>query len=239
MPIRADLKALYPDNWPEISHRIRFVRADGRCETCTRPHGNRLRCLPDGRWRRHGSAAWFDGVGKPCAVPSVEDLERIRDTYVVLTTAHLDHDPSNNHESNLAALCQRCHLRHDSVHHMGQRRLTYALRSAIGDLFDGLYSLAGYPRNTRQQEIEVAQWSIEVAELIGLAAERYAHHVAIDQCQRLMDRMRVASGQIRAKLSAAILTRKTKDAYGEQLMELEQATSQVRNLLKALQLVRS
>jgi len=32
---------------------------------------------------------------------------------VVLTVAHLDRNPANNAESNLAALCQRCHLNYD------------------------------------------------------------------------------------------------------------------------------
>ena len=36
---------------------------------------------------------------------------------VVLTVAHLDHDTTNNDDSNLAALCQRCHLRHDAALH--------------------------------------------------------------------------------------------------------------------------
>jgi len=36
---------------------------------------------------------------------------------VVLTVAHLDHDPANNTDENLAALCQRCHLRHDAEQH--------------------------------------------------------------------------------------------------------------------------
>ena len=29
---------------------------------------------------------------------------------IVLTVHHLDHDPSNNHFSNLKVLCQACHL---------------------------------------------------------------------------------------------------------------------------------
>ncbi len=32
---------------------------------------------------------------------------------IVLTVAHLDHDISNNDPVNLAALCQKCHNRHD------------------------------------------------------------------------------------------------------------------------------
>jgi 5-methylcytosine-specific restriction endonuclease McrA len=32
---------------------------------------------------------------------------------VVLTVAHLDQNPRNNAEHNLAVLCQKCHLNHD------------------------------------------------------------------------------------------------------------------------------
>jgi len=34
MPIRPELKSLYPENWDEISRRIRFERAGGRREWC-------------------------------------------------------------------------------------------------------------------------------------------------------------------------------------------------------------
>ncbi len=40
---------------------------------------------------------------------------------VVLTVSHTDHDTSNNDYSNLKALCQRCHLRHDIGHHKQTR----------------------------------------------------------------------------------------------------------------------
>lgn len=36
---------------------------------------------------------------------------------VVLTVAHLDHDPQNCADENLKALCQRCHLHYDRDHH--------------------------------------------------------------------------------------------------------------------------
>lgn len=36
---------------------------------------------------------------------------------VVLTVAHIDHDTTNNADENLAALCQKCHLRHDAKIH--------------------------------------------------------------------------------------------------------------------------
>jgi len=43
---------------------------------------------------------------------------------VVLTTAHVDHDEANMERENLAALCQRCHLRHDHKQHMANAART-------------------------------------------------------------------------------------------------------------------
>lgn len=41
MPIRAERKHLYPKDWPQISRRIRFERAKGKCEFdgCKAEHG--------------------------------------------------------------------------------------------------------------------------------------------------------------------------------------------------------
>jgi hypothetical protein len=66
----------------------------------------------------------------------------MRQTRVVLAAAHLDHNPSNNRLYNLKSLCQRCHIIHDRPYHLAQRRLTYLLRRAIGDLFLGPYRRA-------------------------------------------------------------------------------------------------
>lgn len=41
---------------------------------------------------------------------------------VVLTTAHLDGDKTNNRFNNLRHLCQRCHLHHDLGHHVMNRK---------------------------------------------------------------------------------------------------------------------
>ena len=43
-------------------------------------------------------------------------------TKIILTVAHLDHNKNNNHFSNLAALCQRCHLGHDIQQHTANRK---------------------------------------------------------------------------------------------------------------------
>jgi hypothetical protein len=139
MPIRPDLRPRYPSNWPDISRRVRFERAGGRCEGCGRPHGATLRCLPDGRWLDPERATWRDGRGRAARWPDLEDWTRLRTTKVVLAAAHLDHDPANNRARNLRSLCQRCHLLHDRRHHLAQRHITYRLRLALGDLFLGPY----------------------------------------------------------------------------------------------------
>jgi 5-methylcytosine-specific restriction endonuclease McrA len=41
---------------------------------------------------------------------------------IVLTVAHLDHQPENVRDDNLRALCQRCHLRYDRHEHARVRR---------------------------------------------------------------------------------------------------------------------
>jgi 5-methylcytosine-specific restriction endonuclease McrA len=51
-----------------------------------------------------------------CAVPN-HQLHPITGSRVVLTIAHLDHDITHNEDTNLAALCQRCHLAHDAHEH--------------------------------------------------------------------------------------------------------------------------
>ncbi len=148
MPIRPDLAALYPPDWPEISHRIRFVRAQGRCERCDRPHGRLVYTLPDGSWLDPSAPdGWRDDLGEPIGPPSRAELEYLGLTRVVLTTAHVDHDPRNNADMNLMAWCSRCHIINDMPHHRAQTRLTWRSRWALADLFDGPYGLAGYPRN--------------------------------------------------------------------------------------------
>jgi hypothetical protein len=138
MPIKPELRGFYPENWREISRRIRFERAAGICQGCGRPHGATIRCLPDGRWF---DPTWRNGRGRPARWPDLVETAQIRHTRVVLAAAHLDHDPRNNRMRNLKSLCQRCHMIHDRQHHLAQRRITYLLRRALADLFLGPYSV--------------------------------------------------------------------------------------------------
>lgn len=54
---------------------------------------------------------------------------------IVLTIAHLDHQPENCDPANLRAWCQRCDLRYDQAHHSESRHATIASKKASGDLF--------------------------------------------------------------------------------------------------------
>ena len=134
MPIRPELRKLYPANWKDIRQRICFDRAQGRCERCG------VRNYGVGRWVGQGNDARFEYVrgnrfwdqfeyadSYQQAREACDELNMLnpeqKNIVIVLTTAHLDHDPTNNDEHNLAALCQRCHLRHDTKQHAASRRL--------------------------------------------------------------------------------------------------------------------
>ena len=53
----------------------------------------------------------------------------------VLTVHHLDGDPANCADWNLAALCQKCHLGIDLKHHMANARETRNKKKGLMDLF--------------------------------------------------------------------------------------------------------
>jgi hypothetical protein len=141
VPIKPEYRYFYPIDWPQLSAVIRFGRAKGRCEACGRPHLRWVCHLGDGRWWDAEIGAWRTGAGRRVRRRiEVEDLQgMVRSTRVVLATAHRNHDPSDCADTNLAALCQRCHILHDRPEHRRRRRVTILRRRAIGDLFQGLY----------------------------------------------------------------------------------------------------
>ncbi|WP_376794758.1 HNH endonuclease [Thermogemmatispora sp.] len=94
----------YPPNWAEISRAAR-ERAGWRCQWCGAAQGEERVSLAGKRYQ------------------------------VVLTVAHLgtpfpDGRPADKRDKqdcrpeNLAALCQRCHLRYDIDEHVGHARQT-------------------------------------------------------------------------------------------------------------------
>lgn len=104
-PIRQSEKTRYPEDWRKISDRIRFERAGGRCE-CDGTCGATSHAIHDGR----------------CAARHNDPLPN--GWRVILTTAHLDHQPENITDENLRAMCQKCHLNYDKDHHAETRRVS-------------------------------------------------------------------------------------------------------------------
>ena len=50
---------------------------------------------------------------------------------VILTVAHMDHNPENSTEENLKALCQKCHLNYDLEYHTENRKKTIAQKKYL------------------------------------------------------------------------------------------------------------
>jgi hypothetical protein len=128
MPIKPENKALYPPQWPAISNEAK-QRAGWRCQHpgCTAQQ------YDVGFWR---GEAWewsgrFD-FGMPGAYARAKQYAAEqqfahtgddpdpdpRYIVIVLTTMHLDHDPSNCDPGNLLVACQRHHQRYDAKHHV-------------------------------------------------------------------------------------------------------------------------
>lgn len=156
MPIKPENVALYPPNWRAISAAVR-ERAEWRCEQCGLPnYAVGFRDAQGAFYPLAGSGP-CDAAGQGRVWPSLEpisyqearefaaaantesdgrDGDGNRWFVIVLTVAHLDHDPRNCELSNLKALCQQCHLRYDSVHHGESAYQTRRKDKAAGDLFE-------------------------------------------------------------------------------------------------------
>ena len=105
MPIKPENKARYPKNWKHIADSIR-ERAGNKCEGSPD--------FPDCRAE--------NGNHHP-----------VTGSKVVLTVAHLDHQPENCAPENLRAMCQRCHLNYDKHHHA---KTAYATKKALAKTLD-------------------------------------------------------------------------------------------------------
>lgn len=115
----------YKDYHPKWRLIVRLIKnRDGNCcKFCCIHNGRVVKRLKDGNirplsfteseWIREKIRSGYNYAGA---------LKRLGFTKVVLTIAHLDHNHHNNRFYNLAALCQRCHLRHDIKQHINNRK---------------------------------------------------------------------------------------------------------------------
>lgn len=116
MPIKPENRARYPDDWDEIRERI-LTRAgqvrnqdgviiqEAQCEECGEV--NHTWIIREGdRWNFALSSSEEGAI------------------YVILTIAHLDHNPETRDPKLLRAWCQRQHNRYDLEHRKQTRRAT-------------------------------------------------------------------------------------------------------------------
>lgn len=104
MPIRPEMKARYPADWKLRSRFVRKVRAGNRCEWCG---------VQNGAWR---NTATGEVTTNPLQAERWFIVDGDKVSRIVLTCAHVyDHRPEAASLLNLAALCQRCHNRHDAA----------------------------------------------------------------------------------------------------------------------------
>ena len=118
MPIRRENQAFYRSKaWKDARARI-MERAKCRCEWCGVPDRARGLRLPDGGFQV------LDGM--ELEVASVEGEKIIQ---IILTTAHIHNpEPADLRDDNLAALCQRCHNRHDRPYRQANAKQTRVLK---------------------------------------------------------------------------------------------------------------
>ena len=134
MPIRPDLRHHYATpEWIALSLRIRKERAGDRCECvgeCGIDHEEeREALLRKGLDHIRG----LIGPARCCALNGAP--HPVTKSTVVLTVAHMDHDPPAMDEGRLRAWCQRCHNRYDADHRKANAHLTRRSKKAAGDLF--------------------------------------------------------------------------------------------------------
>ena len=113
----------YPADWHEISLRIRYERARGRCEKCGLTHNALILRLGHGRCRALTDTErdWIHERMRS-GDTEIKAVKFLGFTRVVLTVAHLNHIKDDVSEENLKALCQSCHLKLDLSRHMYNRR---------------------------------------------------------------------------------------------------------------------
>lgn len=140
MPIRPDLKHYYqgPEWRAQRAETLRL--AGNKCQQCGKPgwdkKGNPTLVLtfswhdPEGHHMAWSDARkvvpeWFDERGRPFPWRHVRPrgATPIRGVKVVLTTAHLNHDPADRRTENRMCLCQWCHLNYDKMHHKETRSI--------------------------------------------------------------------------------------------------------------------
>ena len=75
-------------------------------------------------WKAISKDIRFNRAGNKCEVCGAENYQPhpVTGSKVILTVAHLDHQPENCDYSNLKAMCQKCHNSYDMPHRAANRK---------------------------------------------------------------------------------------------------------------------
>jgi hypothetical protein len=145
MPILPENKHRYPPDWPAISAAIRAA-AGNKCQRCSAPNGvwiNRGVVRDEGPgirvWRLASASCHENGFAADTGaeVPNSDwdTCDYNPAVRVVLTVAHLDHQPEHCDPANLRAWCQRCHNAYDAPMRAKNRAKKARAKLAVDDLF--------------------------------------------------------------------------------------------------------
>lgn len=140
MPIKPENAKRYPLDWPQIREKI-LRRAWWCCENCG---------VQNHAWGWRDAEGKFHKINKGVIRDTWPKDERhtrkppfmlatdkgdVKIIEIVLTVAHLDHQPENCTPENLRAWCQKCHLAYDHEHHQQNAYQTRRQGKAVGDMF--------------------------------------------------------------------------------------------------------
>lgn len=137
MPIKPENKARYPANWKEVRAAI-LIRSGDCCEQCKVANGKRIARGAGpfaGTYQTDDADVYDAETGDHIARVRMSEYQIKNMVTIVLTIAHLDHQPENCDPANLRALCQMHHLRHDAKHHAETARETRRARLNNLELF--------------------------------------------------------------------------------------------------------
>lgn len=117
----------YPSNWRSEIRPAILARANNCCEICGVENKRVI-------WRNPSNKEqyeyWPEGMES-----EAWSIDGRKSVLIILTIAHMDHDETNNDYSNLKALCQLHHLRHDKEQHQANARATRDRNKGLQNLF--------------------------------------------------------------------------------------------------------
>lgn len=105
----------YPPTWRTVTRPRILARAGYQCEHCQ---------IPNYAVVSAAQRTILDTPDNYRSARMIAAAQPVRAVVIVLTVAHLDHDEWNATvtDDRLAALCQRCHFRHDRADNDQRRK---------------------------------------------------------------------------------------------------------------------